>query len=256
MAGRIVTPSSFEFSGGMTEIEKGGATGRAPRNKLFRATNLNQPGGIMIQLRAEPLSRNADVARPIADIGWQVGSGLHEATVDIGNGSTFIVSAAEVVDVSVRMNDEFRVDTDSTTIPWTETIPYRCFGTAAPATAMSSLPARFSNTVVLPCDAGGTSGRVGVPKWAKYLWIEIGSTTEITTDFTLALQNMTINWGRSEVGVGASIFGTNHWTRNQPVIVPDWARTVSFTAPANTGTPDGGGADADRALDLTWILEV
>ncbi len=251
MAGRIVPP--FEFSGGMTEIEVGGATGRAPKNKLFRASSFIA-SGIMVQLRCEALSTTADAARPVADIGWQVGSGLHSATVDIGNASTFIVSAAEVVDVSVRMNDEFRINSDGTINPWDETIPYRCFGTAAPATAMSSMPARFSNTVVLPCAAGGQSGAVTVPKWAKWLIVEIGATSEITTDFSLALQNMTIQWGRNEAAT--SIFGTTHWARHALINVPDWARGVKFSAPAATGTPDGGGAGADRPLNLTWILEL
>lgn len=254
MAGRIVPP--FTFSGGMTEIEIGGATGRAPKNKLFRASHLGTPGGVMIQLRAEPIASTSDVARPIADVSWQVGSGIQEATVDIGNGCTFIVSAAEVVDVSVRMNDEYRVLSTGAINPWTSTIPYRCFGTAAPAGAMSSLPARFSNTVDI-LDAGAGSGAVRVPKWAKYLYIDQGATSEVTQSYTGMLLNTTILWGRNEAGT--STFGGTRWSLNVPIPVPDWARSVKFSTPAGANIGDtlgAGGGTSDVPISLTWILEL
>jgi hypothetical protein len=166
------------------------------------------------------------------------------------------VSAAEVVDITVRMNDQFKVDSAGAYIPWAETIPYRCYGTASPATAMSSLPARYSNTVDLP-DAAGTSGPVVVPKWAKYLWLAAGATTEITQSYTGALLNTTIKWGRSELGT--SIFGSTRWSLNLPILVPDWARCVRFSSPvgANVGDTNGAaGGTSDIPLDLTWILEL
>jgi len=233
MAGRIVPP--FSFSGGMTEIEIGGLTGRAPKNKLFRASAFHA-SGIMVQLRAEPLATTSDSARPVAEVEWQVGSGLHSALVDIGLGCSFTVSAAEVVEVSVRMNTEF--------FAWVQTIPYRCFGTAAPATAIGPLPARFSSLVTLPRVAGGSSSLIAVPKWAKRMRLMIAN---LSADDPVLLANTTALWTNNDSGA-ASVVAAETWNREAPFTVPVDGRRVQFSCPAL------GGADTDALL--TWELEL
>lgn len=238
MAGRIVPP--FTFSGGMTEIELGSTSGRAPKNKLFKASHLGVPGGIMVQLRCEPLSTTTAANVPVAEIEWQVGSGLHSAVVDIGLGSTFSVSAAEVLDVSVRINTEY----NPLNIP-TTSIPFRCFGTAAPATATSAVTARFTNLATL-ASGSAESNFIDVPKWAKKLWVQDGNIAAASSN-PLILPNLYADWDTSSAGGGA-IGATRLWNAEVPFIVPGNARRVRFYYSAH-------GASDDFLL-LNWELEL
>lgn len=240
MTGRV-SESNFTFSGGTTEIELGGATGRAPRNRLFRATNRGVPGGMMVQLRSEALANTLDSHRPIADVVWQVGAGIHSATVDIGLGCTFSVAAAEILEVTVRMNTEY----DPENVP-TSSIPFKCFGVAAPSSAQSAVPARFTNQANM---LGGatTSNAIDVPKWARRLWIQEANTGFGFSDPAF-LPNTTANWDDAGPGAGPAIISERAWNAEVPFIVPGNARRVWFYYAAHVVT--------DLSLLLTWELEL
>ncbi len=242
MTGRV-TDSDLWFSGGMTEIEVGGATGRQPKNQLFRCKRMGGAGMVAVQLHAEALATTADSARPIADITWQVAAGTHKATVDIGVGSTLVLSAAEIVEVTVRMNDQWFWQ-NSLPVPWVATIPYRCFGSAAPASGTSTIPARYSNVTSLPREIGGQSSLIPVPAWARRLWIFVAAQN---ADDLAMLANTECLWDNRDSGA-ASIVDAQTWNREVPFIVPSHARRVQFDVPAL-----GGG---DVSVDLIWELEL
>lgn len=229
----LIQDDFFSFTGGSTIIDLEGDDGGAPRNRIFRAKR-RHPGTIAIALSADVITAENRAAPPIADIEWQVGGGLHSATVDIGQGCTFTIGAAEVVDVTARFDTDGVIGAGA---PETQSSSYRVFGTAAPGTNQRS--AYRSQRVQVPA-GGNVSNEVAVPGFAHKLWCYV-------TDSTAAglLTNLVAQF---QASAGGQAVALEAWLQGeQPFRVPGNAQNVVFSSSA---------AAAPFTLTLIWEIDL
>jgi hypothetical protein len=124
--------------------------------KLLKLS-LPVPGMIAVEIgNTRTAVAGTAVPRIVADVSWQVGRGTQSATIDVGNGTVFTVSAAEVLDITVRMETGTAAAGQSfCTI----------FGTAAPCSAISPIPAHSGSS--LSVLAATISAGVVIPPWTQ-----------------------------------------------------------------------------------------
>lgn len=238
MHGRIIEP--FHFSGGTTEIQLGGTT-RPVANKLFRAS-LARPGMVAVQLSCDRLTEVDSSARPVADIFWQVGSGGHEMTVDVGlgrSGTALVLSAAEIVEVTTRIEPIVNLSnsTGNQTLETTSSA-FRMNGTAAPAAALAPHPALLTQTATVRASGTATS-TITIPRWAKRFWLF----SDLTGSADEMLTSTTATFLRTASGT--------------VTMLQTWQDGIPFRVPGNASVmtlAQVGATDFDATI--IWELEV
>jgi len=223
MAGRIVAPSSFSTSGGSVSISLINAAMKSSE-ALIRCRN-DTPIMVAVQISSEALTVPvAGGQQLLADIDWQVEAGGHSATVEVGQGTAFTVTAAEIVNVRARLR------LANTFVAGTHDV--RVNGTASPACSINPVPAYLSDSVSTGA-GGAASTAITVPTFARrfsLLAATIGALTNVECTFRNAASNVTDD-----------LYG-GEWT-----VVPSLASTVVFSTPAAIGAVD---------LQVVWELHL